>query len=188
MLFLSLAGMLQAQTKGTVGIGVGQWQPNQLETETPGSVFAGTADSTPFYSLYFSRYLFGDISLRITLGYWAHLFDRDENPRTVHITPIEFGLEQNLIKDSSISPYVVYGGSALLVNTEQGDHLKSFSAFKTEKIGFEIYLIAGIQGALSSHIGADLNFGYVVANLPESLGVGKDYSGARVSFGMFYKY
>ncbi|MEE9170565.1 MAG: hypothetical protein V3U73_12450 [bacterium] len=182
-------GNLHAQTsKGKFGISVGQWQPNQLSTDEIGSVFSGTADSTPFYAVHYSRHLFGDIALHLSIGYWAHFFDRPDKPITVRVTPIEIGVEQSLISDSNISPYVAYGVAALLTSTVDGNRLYKLTPGNASKVGFEIYLIAGIQADIFRPIGVELNFGYVVANLPESLGVGKDYSGIRATFGLVYSY
>ena len=175
-------------TKSTLGISIGQWQPNQINTESPSSVFSGTADSTPFYSLYLSRHIFGDIEVHILIGYWAHFFDRDIDPFTLRILPIQIGVKQTLIDDSSISPYVIYGGGLLFANTIKGEQIQKSGPGKLTKTGFEIFLLTGIQLDLIGPIGLNLNFGYVVANMPESLGVGVNYSGLRATIGVNYSY
>ena len=186
--FLCLGTLCAQDSKTKFAINVGQWQPNHLATDEPGSVFSGTADSTPFYAVHFSRRFVGDLSIHLSVGYWAHFFDRPDQPVTLRVTPIEIGLEQSLIIDSNISPYVNYGAGLLLTSTVNGDRLYKFALGDVSELGFEIYLIAGIRSSIFRRLGLDLNFGYVVANLPESLGVGKDYSGIRATVGVVYSY
>lgn len=186
--FLPFQILWAQPSKNSVGFSVGQWQPSQLKTESPSSVFSGSADSTPFYSLHFSRHIFGDVGAHLSIGYWAHFFDRDIDPFTLRVVPVHLGVKQSLIDDSIISPYVIYGGGLLFANTIEGEKINKSGPGKLSKTGFEIFLLTGIQTDLISRFGLNLNFGYVVANMPESLGVGVNYSGLRATVGVVYRY
>jgi len=187
-IFLLSENLWAQSTKSSMGFFIGRWQPNQLNNESLSSVFSGTADSTPFYSIHFSRPLFGDVGVHFSIGYWAHFFDRDIDPFTLRILPIQIGVKQSLIDNSSISPYVIYGGGLLLANKIKGEHIQRIGPGKLSKTVFEIFLLTGIQVDLIGPIGLNLNFGYVVANMPESLGVGVNYSGLRATIGVVYSY
>ncbi len=187
VLFATTCGSATAQ-KNKVGFFIGQWQPNSLKVEEPASVFSGTADSSPFLSLHGDFHFWAEISLHTSVGYWGHLFRKGDSYNTLSIFPIDLGIEHALVSQSALSPYALYGAGLLLVSYSEGRHIRKPFRLKQLSVGFEIFLITGIQIKPVQPFGIDINFGYIIANLPSDLGINKDYSGLRATIGLFLSF
>lgn len=185
-IFLFSADMQAKSKKNKIGIIVGQWQPNLLKDEKPASVFHGTANSTPYWAINYDRSLWGEIGLHFSIGSWAHLFEEPEKSSTLIITPIEIGIEHNLISNSNISPYVLYGSGILLGKENNGDKLKSLHFGSFANTGFCLFLLTGLRFTPSDFVDFDLNFGYSYAKFPNTVGSLEDYSGVRATLGLNY--
>jgi|GEM_PF-1888946 hypothetical protein len=178
-----------------IGLYMGQWQPNTLQTEPTSSVFAGTADSSPYLALHWDFPFYQSVSIHASFGRWAHVFRQKPHrgntllkDATLIIIPLEFGVEHDLIEDFPLSPYVLYGGGILLADKVPGDRVTSFRLVEKPSVGFDLFLITGFQFTVAGPVGLDVNFGYIIAALPENLGVGKDYSGIRALLGLYINY
>lgn len=172
------------ERKNKVGFLIGQWQPNLIRDEKPVSVFGGTANSSPYLGINYERIIWKNISTHLSLGYWSHLYDN--NNQTVSIMPIEFGIEHELIENFPISPYVLYGMEVLFGKTAEGNRLKKigFDHFSHTALG--VFLITGIRLAPLSNVEMVLNFGYIYARFSENMDTIEDYSGLRATVGINY--
>jgi len=182
-----LVSAVQAGTrKNKLGLLYGQWQPNLLKSEKSASVFAGTANSTPYMAMNFDHVLYGTVAFHLSLGYWAHLYEESAQKNTLVIIPLEMGIEHQLIDNSPISPYVLYGGGMLFGTTLAGDRLNKFRISRLGERGFELFLLTGLRIIPFRFINFDLSFGYLYAKFPRTLGVGDDFSGVRALVGIHY--
>ncbi len=187
LFLLSFAFEAQAGAKKhKLGLLYGQWQPNMLKSEKSASVFAGTANSTPYLAINFDHDLYGAVAFHLSLGYWAHLYEESAQKNTMVIIPLELGIEQQLIDNSPISPYVLYGGGMLFGTTLAGNRLNKFQISRLSERGFELFLLTGLRFTPFRFINLDLSFGYLYAKFPRVLGIGNDYSGVRAVVGMNY--
>ena len=187
LVFSFISGDLHAQDKkNKIGIIIGQWQPNLLKDEKPASVFQGTANSSPYLAINYDRSIWKEIGFHFSIGAWTHLFEEPEETSTLVITPIEVGIEHELISNSIISPYVLYGTGILLGKEIKGDKLKSLNLGSFSNTGFGFFLLTGIRFAPLKYMDFDLNFGYSYAKFPDTIGSLEDYSGVRATFGINY--
>ncbi|HDL19531.1 MAG TPA: hypothetical protein ENH29_10785 [Bacteroidetes bacterium] len=173
-------------SKNKIGLTIGHWQPNLLINEKPASVFNGTANSLPYLSINYDRAVWGNVNVHLSVGYWAHRYDSSEPKTTLVISPLEFGLEHELVDNFIVTPYVLYGAGLLLGKCETGNRLKEVNINHFTQTGLDLFLQTGLRIAPVSSFEIDLNLGYLYAKFPKKIGSGTDYSGIRATIGINY--
>lgn len=175
-------------SKNKIGITVGHWQPNLLINEKPASVFSGTANSLPYFSINYNRAVGRNVNVHLSAGYWAHRYNSSESKSILIISPLEFGLEHELVENFLLTPYVLYGAGFLLGKCETGIRLKEININRFTQTGLDLFLLTGLRIAPVSFFEIDLNIGYLYAKFPKKIGSGKDYSGIRATIGINYPF
>ncbi len=164
--------------KWTLSASVGNWQPHSINDDPSFDSF-GAAGATPLISFGLSVYIGFLSEISITTGYWAlHDIETEEPVHTIVCHPLSVELKQNLIPNSRLSAYVLYG----LAKYWGVENVRSpFEHIQEAQSGWGLNFGAGLDIAISGKFGAGLIFQYRYAQFKKKLGGVEDFSGPCIS-------
>ncbi len=185
-IFLSLfvSTPLFAQ-KTSIGFYAGQWQPHSIELQKTVSLFAGNAETTPYFSLIITEALAKTFFLKQTIGFWKQKRVDAENVRSVTLVPVTAAIKHRLVSDSFFMPCVSYG-AGLLLGIPQKE--PKTSAVPSKSIGIDIFVATGFDVAFSKAFGFHMDFSYHYAKFPSNVGDTDDFTGPQGILGLYYRF
>ncbi|MBN1781573.1 hypothetical protein JW948_10635 [bacterium] len=167
--------------KWTIGLELGSWQPHSLNDEPRFDTF-GAAGATPYTGLALSIPAFGDLAMKIGLGYWAlRDLNEVENIHKLVIHPLTLDFKYWLVPDDRLSAYVLYGGGIFW--GVENETLPFGERLRTARSGWGINLGAGFDFAFSRRVGVGMTFQYHYVIFKNPLGGVDDFSGPRITGG-----
>ena len=171
--------------KVSLGIEVGSWKPNNLSTDASVSPF-GLEGASPYVGIFVLSPWLSSFTFRATLGFWsqgkiAALADIE----SVTLLPVMLDLKYQLAAPSRLSPYVSYGVAAYFGSENKVKGLQAELRRHTE-MGLGVNFGAGIDLLLARHWGLGAEFRYHYAKFSKKLGLTDDYSGPKLSAGVYY--
>jgi len=166
----------------TINLEIGNWQPHSLNDDPSFETF-GAAGATPYYGIALTIPAIRDLSMKITVGYWA-LRDLNEleNIHTLVIHPLTLDFKYWLVPDNRLSAYVLYGAGLFL--GVENETLPFGEKLHNAQTGWGINLGAGFDFAFASHMGLGMTFQYHYVLFRNPLGGVDDLSGPKIMGGL----
>ncbi len=162
----------------------GQWQPQTLAKQTASSLFAGGANTTPFFQIILCEPLRTGFFLGQSLGFWHQKKVSSADVKKLSLFPVDFILKHRLVVDSALMPYVSYGGGVVLALRTS----RNASIGLPPQVGLDIFVETGIDARLGRALGLHLSFAYHYTKFQVPVGETDDFTGPQGMVGIFWKF
>ncbi|MDZ7263234.1 MAG: outer membrane beta-barrel protein [candidate division KSB1 bacterium] len=168
-----------------LGFEIGTWRPTELNADMSLSILKGTAEH-PYLGLSVFTSWSSGFSLRPSVGYWRYCLESTPSEASrIQIISLLLDLKYSLLSDVRLSPYVSYGmGLFFGQETQPGIALSRFD--KGWEAGAGINVGTGFDIHLTSSIFLAMEFRYHYLKFKQALAVTNNYSGPKISLGVFY--
>ncbi len=162
----------------------GQWQPQTLTPQNATSLFAGSAETSPFFQVRLCEPVRNGLFLGQALGIWHQKSVADAEVKSLSLVPVDFFLKHRLVTNALIMPFVCYGGGAVLALRAS----RNPSVGLPPRVGVDIFVETGIDLRLRESLGFHLSFAYHYTKFQQAVGETDDFTGPQGMLGVFWQF
>lgn len=185
-LFLNLA---RAQDRhyfshGAIALQSGIWKPSSID-DNPSKPFTNVKGADPFLGVTLVTPSIKSLSLQISLvGWQQRRAEHDWAFKSLALYLLEVDIKQQLVYQTTISPYVTYGMSAIWARQIPASAINSDA--KLSHAGYSLNVGAGIDIQIFQHWGLSAEYQYLYAAFRDKIGLTDNYSGPKLTLKLLF--